>query len=112
MVPPSANVTVPVGGPEPLAEATVAVKVTACPTLSGLTEKGIAVGVVGGAVGLQAGDVAVIAVALLTVNEVALELPNLTAAAQVKLLPVMVTLVPPGVGPVFGLTLVTVGAGT
>ena len=42
-----------------------------------------------------AGDVAVIEVELLTVKEVALALPNLTAVAPVKLVPVMVTLVPP-----------------
>jgi hypothetical protein len=56
-----------------------------------------------------AGEVAVIWVALSTVKEPAL-LPNLTAVAPEKLVPVMVTLVPPDVGPVFGLTLVTVGA--
>ena len=48
-------------------------------------------------------------VALLTVIEPAALLPNLTAVAPEKLVPVMVTLVPPDVGPVFGLTLVTVG---
>jgi hypothetical protein len=36
-------VTVPVGVPEPLVEATVAVKVTACPTLLGLTESVVVV---------------------------------------------------------------------
>ncbi len=50
-------------------------------------------------------------VALLTVKEAAALLPNLTAVAPEKLVPVMVTLVPPDGGPVFGLTLVTVGAG-
>ena len=49
-------------------------------------------------------------VALLTVKEAAALLPKLTAVAPEKLVPVMVTLVPPDVGPVFGLTLVTVGA--
>jgi hypothetical protein len=58
------------------------------------------------------GEVAVIWVALLTVKEPAAVLPNLTAVAPEKLLPLMVTLVPPDDGPVFGLTLVTVGAGT
>src|SRR5258707_13110330 len=57
-----------------------------------------------------AGEVAVIWVALLTVKEAAALLPKLTAVAPEKLVPVMVTLVPPDVGPVFGLTLVTVGA--
>jgi hypothetical protein len=56
-----------------------------------------------------AGEVAVIWVALLTVKEAAALLPKLTAVAPEKLVPVMVTLVPPDVGPVFGLTLVTVG---
>ncbi len=46
---------------------------------------------------LPAGDVAVICVALLTVNELALPAPNFTAVAPVKLVPVMVTLVPPAV---------------
>src|SRR5258708_20924111 len=58
------------------------------------------------------GEVAVIWVALLTVKEAAALLPNLTAVAPEKLVPVMVTLLPPDVGPVFGLTLVTVRAGT
>ena len=60
---------------------------------------------------IPAGAVAVIWVALLTVKEPAALLPNLTAVAPVKLVPVMVTLVPPDGGPVFGLTLVTVGTG-
>src|SRR5260370_31358742 len=55
------------------------------------------------------GEVAVIWVALSTVKEPAALLPNLTAVAPEKLVPVMVTLVPPDVGPVFGLTLVTAG---
>ena len=58
-----------------------------------------------------AGEVAVIWVAsLLTVKEAAALLPKLTAVAPEKLVPAMVTLVPPDVGPVFGLTLVTVGS--
>ena len=57
-----------------------------------------------------AGDVAVIDVALFTVKEVALVLPNFTAVAPVKLVPVIATLVPPAVGPLVGLTPVTVGA--
>jgi hypothetical protein len=56
---------------------------------------------------VPAGDVAVIEVALLTVNELAAVLPNFTAVAPVKLVPVMVTLVPPPVGPVLGETDVT-----
>ena len=42
-----------------------------------------------------AGAVAVIWVALLTVKLVALVAPNLTAVAPVKLVPVIVTVVPP-----------------
>ena len=60
---------------------------------------------------LPAGDVAVIEVALLTVNEVAAVAPNFTAVAPVKLVPVMVTDVPPSVVPAVGLIEVTVGAG-
>ena len=59
-----------------------------------------------------AGSMAVICVDELTVKEVADALPNCTAVAPVKLVPVMVTLVPPDAGPVFGLTPVTVGATT
>ena len=51
---------------------------------------------------LPAGEVAVIDVALLTVNEVAAVPPNRTAFAPVKLLPLMVTGVPPAAGPLFG----------
>src|SRR6478735_564937 len=51
-------------------------------------------------------------VALLTVNVVAAVAPKSTAVAPVKPVPVIVTLVPPAVGPEFGLTLVTVGAAT
>jgi hypothetical protein len=57
-----------------------------------------------------AGEVAVIEVAEFTVNEVALVVPNLTAEAPSRPVPVMVTLVLPAVGPAFGLTTVTVGA--
>ena len=58
-----------------------------------------------------AGEVAVIEVALLTVKVVAAVAPNFTAVAPVKLVPVMVTEVPPAVGPEVGLTPVTVGTG-
>ena len=47
----------------------------------------------------------------MTLNELAALPPNLTAVAPVKLSPLMVTLVPPPGGPVFGLTPVTVGGG-
>jgi hypothetical protein len=56
-----------------------------------------------------AGAVAVMEVALLTVKAVAFLVPNSTAVAPVKLVPVMVTLVPPASGPAVGATLVTVG---
>ncbi len=59
---------------------------------------------------VPAGEVAVIWVALTTVNEPAAVPPNRTALAPEKLVPLMVTLVPPDGGPVFGLTAVTVGA--
>ena len=49
-------------------------------------------------------------VALLTITPVAALAPKWTAVAPVKLVPVMVTDVPPAWGPLFGLTAVTVGA--
>ena len=57
-----------------------------------------------------AGEVAVIEVALLTVNDTE-AVPNFTAVVPVKLVPVIVTLVPPAVVPDVGLMAVTVGAG-
>lgn len=59
-----------------------------------------------------AGDSAVIDVAETTVKLFAAAEPNLTALAPVKLVPVIVTVVPPASGPVFGSTFVTVGAAT
>ena len=59
-----------------------------------------------------AGDVAVICVELLTVKDVAAVPPKLTAVAPVRFVPLIVTLVPPAVEPVFGETPVTVGAET
>ena len=50
-------------------------------------------------------------VALFTETTVAAVVPNFTPA-PVKLVPVMVTVVPPAAGPPAGLTAVTVGAGT
>ena len=50
-------------------------------------------------------------VALLTVKVEAAVEPNLTAVAPVKLVPVMVTEVPPAVGPEVGLTLGDGGEG-
>ena len=61
---------------------------------------------------LPAGDVAVIDVAELTVKLVALTAPNFTAVAPVRVVPVMVTNVPPAVGPDVGETDVTVGGPT
>ena len=55
---------------------------------------------------------AVIWVAELTVKLAAAVLPNCTAVAPVKLVPVMTTLVPPVAGPDVGARPVTVGAGT
>jgi hypothetical protein len=60
---------------------------------------------------LPAGATAVIALAELTVKLLAALAPNFTALAPVKLVPVMLTVVPPVSGPVLGLKLATVGAG-
>ena len=59
-----------------------------------------------------AGEVAVIEVAELTTTFDAAFAPNFTAVAPVKLVPVMVTDVPPATGPLVGLNDVTVGAAT
>jgi hypothetical protein len=59
---------------------------------------------------LPAGVVAVMDVPLTTTTLVAAAVPNVTVAPATKFVPVMVTAVPPAVGPLFGLTLVTVGA--
>jgi len=58
---------------------------------------------------LRAGVVAVICVALATTTLVAAVPPNVTVAPAAKFAPVIVTAVPPAVGPPFGDTLVTVG---
>ena len=52
---------------------------------------------------------ALMVVAPVTVNDVATVVPNLTAVAPVKLVPVMVTVVPPAMGPAVGVKLVMVG---
>jgi len=57
------------------------------------------------------GSLTVSWVELLRVIEVPVLLPNFTAVTVVKFVPVMVTVVPPAVGPDVGLTLLTVGAG-
>ena len=59
----------------------------------------------------SAGDVAVKEVDELTVVAVAVTVPNITVAEEVKLVPVMVTDVPPLVGPLVGVMDVTVGMG-
>ena len=59
-----------------------------------------------------AGEVAVMEVALFTVKLVAAVAPNFTAVAAVKPVPVMLTIVPPAVGPLVGAMPVTVGAPT
>lgn len=59
----------------------------------------------------HAGETAVICVGESTVNELAGVEPNVTPVAPVKFVPVMVTLVPPLVGPVVGLTEVIAGRG-
>ena len=58
---------------------------------------------------LPAGAVAVICVAELIVKAATVA-PNWTPVASLKPVPVIVTWVPPPVGPAFGLTEVTVGA--
>ena len=70
----------------------------------------LAVVTVTSAVPVPEGEVAAIEVALLTVNDVAFVAPNFTALAPVKLVPVMVTLVPPPAGPLAGATALTTGA--
>lgn len=56
------------------------------------------------------GEVAVIDVALTTLTPVAGVAPNVTAVALRRLVPVMVTVVPPPPGPVVGEIELTVGA--
>ncbi|MNF05498.1 hypothetical protein D3C80_2052420 [compost metagenome] len=59
-----------------------------------------------------AGAVAVICVALLTVKPLAAVAPKVTAVAPEKLVPLMITFVPPAAGPAVGEIEVTVGAPT
>ena len=58
---------------------------------------------------LPPGVAAVIVVLLTTVTLLAAAEPKVTVAPEAKLLPVMVTAVPPAMGPLFGETLVTAG---
>jgi hypothetical protein len=60
---------------------------------------------------LPDGAVAVIWVSLSSVKLLAAVDPNLTAVAPLNALPVIVTVVPPAVGPEEGLMLVTAGGG-
>jgi hypothetical protein len=60
--------------------------------------------------GAPTGATAVMEPSLLTVNEVAAVMPNITLVAPVKPLPLMVTLVPPAVLPVLVASEVTLGA--
>ena len=60
---------------------------------------------------LPAGAVTVMEVAVLAVSPVAEFVPNFTPVAELKLVPVMITVVPPAVGPLVVLMLVMVGAG-
>jgi hypothetical protein len=130
VIAPSLNVTIPVGVPPPLL-VTVAVNVTACPNVLGLAEEESPVAVaptiyvnlsaalvglvppgvvtVTSTVPLPAGEIAVIDVELLAVNDTAPVFPNLTAVAPVKFTPVIATPVPPVGGPLFGEIEVTVG---
>ena len=62
------------------------------------------------AVPLPAGEVAVIEFALTTENEAAADVPNFTAVAPMRLVPEMVTLVPPPAGPLLGEIADTAGA--
>jgi hypothetical protein len=61
---------------------------------------------------LPAGVVAVIVVLFTTTTLVAATLPNVTVAPAAKFVPVIVTAVPPATGPLFGATLLTLGATT
>ena len=61
---------------------------------------------------VPAGLTAVIVVSLTTVRFVAAVVPKSTAVAPVNPVPVIVTRVPPVVGPLVGLRPVTVGAAT
>jgi hypothetical protein len=61
---------------------------------------------------LPAGVVAVMVVLFVTVTLVAVAVPNCTVAPATKFVPVIVTTVPPDVGPVLGDRLVMVGEAT
>ena len=61
---------------------------------------------------LPAGVVAVIVVPFTTTTFVAAALPKVTVAPAAKLVPEIVTEVPPARPPLFGVTLLTVGGAT
>ena len=61
---------------------------------------------------LPGGVIAVIVVLFTTNTFVAAVLPNFTVAPAAKFVPVIVTVVPPAVVPLFGETLLTVGGTT
>ena len=61
---------------------------------------------------VPAGEVAVIEPSSLIVNDSAAAEPKSTSVAPVKPDPVIVTEVPPAIGPAVGLMLVTVGTGS
>jgi hypothetical protein len=61
---------------------------------------------------LPAGVVAVMVVLFTTLTFVAAALPNVTVAPEANFVPVIVTVVPPAVGPMFGDTLVTASGAT
>jgi hypothetical protein len=98
-----------VGPPAGLTELTVGpvVYVYLSPELSALVPPGF-VTMMSTVPALSAGAIAVIWVAVLTENEAAVE-PNITTLAPMKFVPVIVTDVPPPVGPALGLTPETVG---
>ena len=70
----------------------------------------LAVTVTATAPALPAGVVAVMVVLFTTTTFVAAVDPNLTVAPAAKFVPVIVTAVPPAAKPLFGATLLTVGA--
>src|ERR1700677_1700852 len=90
--------------------ATVASKVNSSLVLVDEVPKGV-VTVMSTSPADSEGEVAVICESEITVNDVADVEPNVRAVARVNPLPVMVTDVPPAMGPKFGLTSSTAGPG-
>ena len=77
------------------------VRLTVCPFGSTVTVTAPAI---------PAGVAAVIVVLFTTTTLVAAVAPNVTVDPAAKFVPVMVTAVPPATGPLFGVTLLNVGA--